>query len=210
MAGRPKLRAAREARERANGTVRSRPTHEDLVEVYSEEFTTFQQLRKVLVQKGIVEHGLNPYEVIQRAIDDVSLDYLITRRKIDQDTNGDPNKLVDHELYEHMEHMRESMVRYSTFAMQYDIQKRQLKLSESRIALLAASLRVVLLNFDVPQDKIKEVPRMLIEAIKSETPWQGNPFGPKLNDEKANAMAELISGDDIEVEVVYEDTTPPS
>jgi len=94
--------------------------------------------------------------------------------------------------------------------MQYDIQKRQLKLSESRIALLAASLRVVLLNFDVPQDKIKEVPRMLIEAIKSETPWQGNPFGPKLNDEKANAMAELISGDDIEVEVVYEDTTPPS
>lgn len=181
------------------------PTHEDVAAVYRKNtWDNFEALRTALVQNGIVEHGLNPYDVIQRAIDDVSLDYLLLRRAIDRDTQGDPHKLTEHDLYMDMEHARECMVRYSTFAVQYDIQKRQLRLNEGRIALLAATLRVVLSNFDIPQERIKEVPRLLIDALQAEMPYHGSATGPKMNESRALAMAEIISNPDIEIELDIE------
>jgi hypothetical protein len=205
MPGRPKTRAKRLAAEQArkNGTPlltasgRTTPKHEYLADIYAERYTTFDALRQAMVQNGIVEHGINPYEVIQRAIDDTTTDYLLVRRAIDKDTHGDPQKLVDHPLYEYMEHMREAMVRYSTFAMQYDIQKRQLRLSETRVALLATTLRTVLTDLGLTQDQIKQVPRLLIEAIQNEEPRQPN-IGAgqtKLDVNKATALAEILHHD---------------
>lgn len=149
-----------------------------------------------MVQNGIVDHGINPYEVIQRAIDDTSIDYLLLRKKIDRETHGDPNKLINHPLYDHMEHIREASVRYSAMAMQYDIQRRQLRLSESRIALLAHTLREILPQLGVPPDQIKRVPQLLIEQVKHQQ--------PSFNQNKATALAEIIGND---AEIIIEDTT---
>lgn len=203
MAGQPKRRAQRQAGIRRH----PEPTHEDIARVYRKNtWNNFEALRTALVQNGIVEHGLNPYDVIQRAIDDVALDYMLLRKTIDKDSQGNPEKLTNHPLYMDMEHARECMVRYSTFAMQYDIQKRQLKLTESRIALLAATLRVVLQNFGIPQDQIRNVPRLLIDALQQETPYFGaaRGAGPKIDDQRAIAMAEIISNPDITIEVEAE------
>jgi hypothetical protein len=104
-----------------------------------------------------------------------------------------------------MEHMREAMVRYSTFAMQYDIQKRQLKLSESRIALLAVTLRTVLEQLGLSHEQIKQAPKLLIAAIQAEE----TPNQPKLahiSPHKAEALAEIIAHD---AEVTITDADPP-
>jgi hypothetical protein len=159
-----------------------------------------------MVQNGIVDHGINPYDCIQRAIDDTATDYLLLRRAIDRETHGDPNKLEDHPLYYFMEHVREAMVRYSTFAMQYDIQKRQLKLSETRVALLAHTLRQVLLPLGVDPDTIRQVPRMLIqqlelEASKDQVNPARNAHPSRLDSNKAEALAEILAHDS-EVEII--------
>jgi hypothetical protein len=158
-----------------------------------------------MVQRGIVDHGINPYDVIQRAIDDTALDYMLIRDQIDKDTHGDPNKLEGHPLYEFHERVREAMVRYSTFAMQYDIQKRQLKLSESRVALLATTLRNTLITLGLTQDQIKAVPKLLIEAIQAEETPNWNNFqgssAPHLDANKAEALAEILHYDS-EVEII--------
>jgi hypothetical protein len=205
VAGRPKTRARREAEAQArkNGkplltaSKQLNPKHEYLADIYAERYTTFDALRQAMVQNGIVEHGINPYEVIQRAIDDTTTDYLLLRRQIDKDSKGDPTRLVEHPLYEYMEHMREAMVRYSTFAMQYDIQKRQLRLSETRVALLATTLRTVLTGLGLTHDQIKAVPRLLIEAIQSEEPKQPaiGAGQTKLDPDKALALAEILHHD---------------
>jgi hypothetical protein len=177
MAGRPKTRAKREQQALAqkNGTPdlsqsgRMTPKYQYLADIYAEKYNTFQALRNAMIANGIVEHGINPYDVIQRAIDDTTTDYLLLRRAIDKDTNGDPEALVDHPLYPYMEHMREAMVRYATFATQYDIQKRQLKLSETRIALLSNTMRDVLTQMGVPHDQIRQIPRLRSPSISQLT-----------------------------------------
>src|SRR3954468_2779174 len=212
MAGRPKTRQRRQELQERNQTRHQNtnaPKHKYLADIYAERYTTFDALRQAMIHNGIVEHGINPYEVIQRAIDDTTTDYLLLRRQIDKDTHGDPQKLVDHPLYDYMEHMREAMVRYSTFAMQYDIQKRQLRLSETRVALLATTLRTVLTNLGLTHDQIKEVPKLLIEAIQSEEPRQPNVTAgqTKLDVNKATALAEILNHD-AEVEIIDVDQPP--
>jgi uncharacterized protein YjiS (DUF1127 family) len=134
--------------------------------------------------------------VIQRAIDDTTTDYLLLRRQIDKETNGDPELLVDHPLTPYMESMREAMVRYATFATQYDIQRRQLKLSESRVALLSHTLRDVLQDLGLTHEQIKEVPRLLIAQLKQSEPKAGPSVGPsKLDANKAEAIAEILHHD---------------
>jgi hypothetical protein len=209
MAGRPKTRQRREEQARRDSKPKNHnnhaPRHKYLADIYAEKYTTFDALRQAMILNGIVEHGINPYEVIQRAIDDTTTDYLLLRRQIDRDSHGDPTKLVDHPLYDYMEHMREAMVRYSTFAMQYDIQKRQIKLSETRVAVLAVALKTTLTNLGLNHDQIKQTPRLLIEAVKSQEPKanaHANHLGQQRFDEtKATALAEILHHD-AEVEII--------
>jgi hypothetical protein len=175
-----------------------------LADIYAEKYDTFTALRQHLIQNGIVEHRINPYDVIQRAIDDTTTDYMLLRQRIDRDTQGDAELIPIHDLYPYMEEMREAAVRYATFATQYDIQRRQLKLSESRVALLAHALRNVLQNLDVPQDTIRKIPQLLIAEIKNEEPQRktGASAQPsKLDPTKALAMAEILHHD-AEIEVI--------
>lgn len=165
-----------------------------------------------MVQYGIVEHGLSPFDVIQRAIDDTATDYILVRQRIDKDTNGDPTKLEDHPLYYFMEHIREASVRYSTFAMQYDIQRRQLKLSESRVALLAATLRTVATQLGLTPDQTRQIPKLLIstleqERIKQDPPNPGRNAQPtRMDPNKAEAIAEILHHDSM-VEVIEVEPT---
>lgn len=203
MAGRPRTRAKRQAQQQNGGRPTNRvgqPKFKYLADIYAERYTTFDALRTALVQNGIVEHRINPYDVIQRAIDDTTTDYLLLRRKIDKDTHGDPEKIVNHPLYTYMEEMREAAVRYSTFATQYDIQRRQLKLSESRVALLSHTLRGVLQELGLSHDQIRQVPKLLIEAIKAEEPKTNS--ATKLDSDKATAIAEILHHD---AEITIED-----
>lgn len=190
MAGRPKTR---ERQRRAN----NRPKYPALAAIYAERYSSFDALRTAMVQSGIVDHGINPYEVIQRAIDDTTFDYLLIRKQIDKDTHGDPYKITAHPLYDHMEHIREATVRYSSMAMQYDIARRQLRLSESRIALLAHTLKEVLPKLGVTQEQIKQVPQLLIEQLHHQQ--------PTLDETKATALAEILGND---AEIVIEDKQP--
>lgn len=210
MAGRPKSRAKREHKEFAQTSGRpdltetsKYPKYQYLADIYAEKYNTFDALRRAMVANGIVDYHINPYDVIQRAIDDTTTDYLLLRQQIDKDTNGDPQQLVDHPLYEYMEHMREAMVRYATFATQYDIQKRQMRLSETRVALLANTLRYVLQDLGLNPEQIRQVPRLLIEQIKAtDEPNNGNFRGrSKLDPQKAEAIAEILHYDS-EVDII--------
>lgn len=171
-----------------------------LADIYAEEYTTFDALRIAMIRNGIVEHRISPYEVIQRAIDDCATDYLLIRQRLEKDSNGNIETLTDHPLYEVMEKVREAMVRYSTFAMQYDIQLRQLKLSEARVAILANTLRNVLTGLGVNQDVIRQVPRLLIAQLEAEQA-AGNNRASRLDGQKAEAIAEILHND---TEVVIE------
>jgi len=192
MPGRTRTRQARR---------RVRPTDEALASLYANEYSTFEELRTALVQNGIVEHGLNPYEVIQRAIDDTVTDYLLLRSRIERDTRNDISKFVNHDLYEDMVRAREASVRYSTFAAQYDIQLRQLKITEARIALLAHALRHLLQGYGLNPDQINEIPKKLIEVISNQEKPAGNRL-PRPNFEKATAIAEIMHRD---ADIVIED-----
>jgi hypothetical protein len=85
------------------------------------------------------------------------------------------------------------MVRYSTFAMQYDIQLRQVKLSEARIGILGATLRTVLQNMGMPHDQISKVPQLLIEQITAREP--AGLRASKIDAQKARAIAEILHND---------------
>src|SRR3982750_4408949 len=87
-----------------------------LADLYAEEYTTFDALRMAMLKKGIVEHRISPYDVIQRAIDDCATDYLLLRQRLEQKHHGNIEDLTDDPLYEVMTRTREAMVRYSTFA----------------------------------------------------------------------------------------------
>jgi hypothetical protein len=97
------------------------------------------------------------------------------------------------------------MVRYSTFAMQYDIQKRQIKLSETRVAVLAVALKTTLTNLGLNPDQIKATPRLLIDAVKAQEPKanaHANHLGQQRFDEnKATALAEILHHD-AEIEII--------
>lgn len=185
MAGRPKSRKrGREA------TVR----YPELAAIYAEKWTSLDAMRTAMVQNGIVEHGISPYDCIQRAVDDTTTDYLLLKRHIEKDATT-VEAVLEHPLYDHMEHMRDCMVRYSTMAAQYDIQNRQLKIGESRIALLSATLREVLMTLGLPDETIKQIPAMLIQQISSRE---------NITPKKADALAEILANDS-EVEVIDAD-----
>jgi hypothetical protein len=175
-----------------------------LADLYAEEYTTFDALRAAMVKRGIVEHRVSPYDVIQRAIDDCVTDYLLLRQRLETKHNGNIKDMVEDDLYDVMTHAREAMVRYSTFAMQYDIQMRQLKLSEARVGILGATLRTVLQNMGIPQDQINKVPQLLIEQITSRE--VGGLRTAHLDAQKAQAIAEILHGD-AEVIIDVEDQT---
>lgn len=200
---RQKSRARREAKRNAKGHGNNRHllTKEQatLADLYAEKYSTFDALRIAMVQNGVVEHRVSAFDVIQRAIDDTVTDYLLLRKRIEADGHGNIESMVEHPLYEVMERVREAMVRYSTFAMQYDIQMRQLKLSEARVGILSHTLRQVLGGLGLNQEQIRQVPKLLIEAIQAQEP--NNFRATKLDPVKAEAIAEIL-GNDVEVEIL--------
>lgn len=199
MAGRPNRRRKRDHI--------PTPQYPELVAIYAEEWDSFDAMRAAMIRKGIIEHGISPYDAIQRAIDDVTTDYLLLQRHIRKEAENSKkfNKhqaYVEHPLYDHMLHLRECSVRYSTFAAQYQMEQRRAKLSETRIAVLANTLRTVLENMQLPQDTIRQIPRLLIEELDKDR------HAMQISAQKAEALAEILHNDsdvefiDVDVEEI--------
>lgn len=178
-------------------------TQATLVSLYAEEYTTFDALRVAMIKSGVVEHRISPYDVIQRAIDDTFTDYALMRQRIERDSKGNIVEATDHPLYPTMERAREAMVRYSTFALQYDIQRRQLALSEARVGILANTLRNVLANLGLNHDQIQKVPSLLIAQLKA---GEKDIRQTKLDELKAEAIAEILANDSA-VEIIDVEAT---
>lgn len=156
------------------------------------------ELRRLMIQYGVVEHRISPYEALQRAIDDATLDYIALRKLVDRESDS-PSDIVNHELYDEMCSARETMVRYSTYAIQYDIAAKQQKLTETRVALLAHALQITLRTLNIPEDTIKQAPELLIANL--------NKADRKLDPLKAQAITEILN-EDAEVTIENGTLTP--
>lgn len=192
--------AQRRAKEETNNQRSALSKNEQtLADLYAENYSTFDALRVAMLRGGVVEHRVSPFDVIQRAIDDCATDYLLLRQRLERKHHGNIEEMTDDPLYAVMERVREAMVRYSTFAMQYDIQLRQLKLSEARVGVLAATLRNVLNGLGLNPDQVRQVPQLLIRELQgAEGQSQRNQH---LDVQKAEAIAEILHND---TEVVIE------
>lgn len=195
------------------------PTHPDLAEQFRrDKWVGLDQLKAMMVQGGIVEHRISPLEALQRAIDDVTMDYLALRHFIQNDVATQQDRLqaeAAHPMTHRADYLRECMVRYSTFASQYKIAERANKMNEARTALLAFALKEVLTKLGVDQEKIAQAPRMLIDVLSQkhnhdpESEYtdgrDGLPRGraTALDADKAEAIVEILHRD---AEVVIEGT----
>lgn len=195
----------------SKGLTSKLPTHPDLLKKYqSDDWDLLENLRQTLIRRGLVEHRISPTEAIQRAIDDVTLDYLALRHYIDQRVD-DPSEQQSHPLIDRLHYLREAMVRYSTFATQYKLAEQQQKVSEARTALLAYSLKEVLSKLGIDDETVSQVPRLLIEHLASQANngERGNPLSKtsQLDENKASALVEILHND-AEVVILEEDGTP--
>jgi hypothetical protein len=196
---------------KSKGLTSKLPTHPDLLQKYkSDDWDLLENLRQTLIRRGLVEHRISPTEAIQRAIDDVTLDYLALRHYIDQRVDS-PKEQQDHPLTDRLHYLREAMVRYSTFATQYKLAEQQQKVSEARTALLAYSLKEVLSKLGIDDETVAQVPRLLIAhlAQQANNGERGNPLSKtaQLDETKAEALVEILHNDS-EVVILEEDGTP--
>lgn len=195
----------------AKGLMSKLPTHPDLLRKYKQDdWNLLENLRQTLIRRGLVEHRISPTEAIQRAIDDVTIDYLALRHYIDQRTD-DPNEQQSHPLIDRLHYLREAMVRYSTFATQYKLAEQQQKVSEARTALLAYSLKEVLSKLGIDDETVAQVPKLLIAHLSEQANegarGEGRSKSAQLDPNKAEALVEILHNDS-EVVILEEDGTP--
>jgi hypothetical protein len=192
--GQPKTRKVKEQlhqlamRENINGYRDQDPT---------ERATTIKALKKQLLSKGIVEHHIDPTDALQVAIDDTTLDYKLIREQISAELADDPDRLeefFDHPLYPEAVRLREQSARYSTYAIQYKLAERHIRLSETRTALLAYALQTTLEQIGLDYDTIKRVPGLLMKNLMS------SEHAPHIDILKAEALAEiLVNGAEVDI-----------
>lgn len=189
------------------------PTHPELADQFrKDKWVKLDQLKAMMIQGGIVEHRISPLDALQRAIDDVTMDYLALRNFIsnsDHVQNSQDRVAAEHThpLTARADYLRECMVRYSTFASQYKIAERANKMNEARTALLAFALKEVLTRLNVPQDQIAQAPKMLIQVLAEKHNHDPNseftdgrdglPRGRStaLDADKAEALVEILHND---------------
>jgi hypothetical protein len=171
-----------------------------------ERAETLKALKRELLKNGVVEWNVDPAEALQRAIDDTTLDYLLIRQQIDAELGDDPNRLdefFDHDLYPEAVRLRHEVTQYATYAMQYKLTERAIRISEARTALLAYTLQRTLEELDIPYDTIKRVPGLLIKNLTS------GEHAPNIDPQKAEVLAEIML-DNAEFEIVDIDTPVPA
>jgi hypothetical protein len=200
MAGRPKTRAKQEAlhqlalRENFRGYREQDP---------DTRANTLTALKSEILKKGIVEHNIQPEDALQRAIDDTTGDYLLLRSRIRAEIGDDSDRLqefFDHELYPEAERLKSQMAQLSTIALQYKLADRNMRLDESRTALLAFTLQRTLEQLGVEYEVIRRVPGLMMKNLGD------SEHAPKIDLKKAEALAEIL-GNDAEIELNTIDST---
>lgn len=168
--------------------------------------TTIKRLRQQLVAHGVVELNIDPTDALSRAIDDCTTDYLLIRQQISAELADDPDRLdefFEHELYPEAVRLRQQMSQYATYAIQYKLAERHIRLSETRTALLAYALQTTLEEIGLDYDTIKRVPGLLMKNLMD------SEHAPNIDIVKAEAMAEImINGAEVDIVDVEAEETP--
>jgi hypothetical protein len=138
-----------------------------------------KEIRTRAVQAGLVEHGLDPIQVLQRLIDDAFIQYLLAQQDLDGfladhpnvtdnlDT-GSPYVKEARRLENRVRAYRRESAYFSGLSVQYNLQERQTQVAEARIALFMQAMQQALRHpdIDLPPDKYKLLPGIMQKALQ--------------------------------------------
>lgn len=142
-----------------------------------ERYRQIQDLRTRAVQAGLIEHGLDPIQVLQRLIDDGFIDYMLARQEYDSfvaSNETEQIKNLEHPLLKETRRLERRMLAYrreaaylSGLSVQYNLQDRQTRVAEARIQLFMQALQQTLRHPDInlSPDKVKLIPRIMKEKL---------------------------------------------
>lgn len=139
-----------------------------------ERYRQLEELRTRAVQAGLVEHGLNPIDCLQRLIDDAMIAYILHQQEADAYLTSTPKP--DPKLIKQYETQARSLRREAAYfaglSVQYNLQDRQTKVQEGRLILMVELIQRVLRHpdIDLAPDKIKEVPRLMQQSLRTIRP----------------------------------------
>lgn len=158
---------------RVRSTKKGSPTrHADEIEYRKDNLIfTMREKRADLAKRGLVEHGLNCFDVLQRAVDDTATDYMMLQEVLNE--LGSPWEAAAEKpiMYQMMVDLRAEMTKYSALAIQHNLAARQAQLSEVKVALLGRVLKTALQELGVTEDQIKKIPAILereVNAMKND------------------------------------------
>lgn len=134
------------------------------------------ELRTRAVQAGLVEHGMDPIHVLQRLIDDAFINYLMAQQDYDNFLVANPNLGIDtrnpklselRRLENRVRAYRREAAYFSGLSVQYNLQDRQVRVAEARIALFLQALQHTLRHpdIDLTPDKVKLVPGIMKQKL---------------------------------------------
>lgn len=137
-----------------------------------------EELRTRAVQAGLVEHGINPINVLQRLIDDAFMQYVMAQQDYDNWIADHPEldnkidtrnpKLVElRRLENRVRAYRREAAYFSGLSVQYNLQERQTQVAEARIQLFMHALQQTLRHpdIDLTPDKVKLIPGIMKQKI---------------------------------------------
>lgn len=137
-----------------------------------------EELRTRAVQAGLVEHGINPINVLQRLIDDAFMQYMLAQQDYDNYTVDHPElgKIIDarnpklaelRRLENRVRAYRREAAYFSGLSVQYNLQERQTQVAEARIQLFMHALQQTLRHpdIDLTPDKVKLIPGIMKQKL---------------------------------------------
>lgn len=140
----------------------------------AERLRRLAQIRKQAVTSGLVEHGLKPWQVLQRLIDDAFIDYATEQADINhREQQGKP--ITRHRLLK----LRRDAAYYASLALQYNIADRQTSAMEAQTQMFATLLQMALRDpeINLTERKIRKIPA-LIEAKARELQQVAHSYDP--------------------------------
>jgi hypothetical protein len=131
---------------------------------HATKLIALRNLRHQAVKNGLVEHGLQPTQVLQRLIDDAFIDY-----HIEQQQQQDLRAAGKHTAGAKLRALRREAAYFASLALQYSISDRQTRILEAQTQLVATLLQQTLRHPDInlPESKIRKIPAIMEQAAQN-------------------------------------------
>lgn len=136
-----------------------------------QRYKELEELRTRAIQAGLVVHGLNPVEVLQRLIDDAFIAYALAQQEADEYLTSTSNNLLDQKVIRNNENraraLRREAAYFAGLSVQYNLQDRQTKVQEARLGLMVTVIQRVLRHpdIDLPPEKVRQIPRLMQKTL---------------------------------------------